>query len=129
MLAATEAKLPSDGFSLVDPLEPSIAECDLMLEVAGFRYYKKDLDFPIAVGQRVQLRHEPTNEKDPNAIALLIESHTIGYINRLQTSTFLKWIDQRSVTAEIERLNGSQNKPRAFIFVRVRPRQDRFEAA
>jgi hypothetical protein len=39
LLALTTAKLPSDGFSIVDPLDPAIEQCDLVLEIAGFRYH------------------------------------------------------------------------------------------
>jgi hypothetical protein len=121
LLASTESKLPSDGFSLVDPLDPVSDTCDLMLELAGYRHYAKKLPSPLEVGDQVSIAPEPDNEHDPNAVVVRRGDSVIGYINRLQTRTFLSWLAELRVTAVIERLNGKPDRPRAFIFVRVRP--------
>jgi hypothetical protein len=124
LLAVTEAKLPSDGFSLVDTLDPHIGHCDLFLEVAGFRYYSAEIPFLSgALGEQIQLSAEPTNQQDPNAIMVLVRRSRIGYINRLQAPTFLRWMTEGRVHGFLERLNGSTNRPRAFIFVRVDPKE------
>lgn len=124
LLAHTEAKLPSDGFSMVDPLDPEVDSCDLLLEVAGFRYYLDNArPASLKVGQSIELIPEPNNPKDPNAVQFLAEGHRIGYVNRLQASTFLHWLSERKVSSILERLNGREEKPRAFVFVRVRPLQ------
>lgn len=120
LLGTTEAKLPSDGFSIVDPLDPDASDCDLMLEVAGFRYYANELTHPLEIGCRVELLPEPQNAKDAGAVEIRAHDQRIGYVNRLQAPTFLKWFAERHVSATLERLNGSRNHPRAFIFVRVR---------
>jgi len=44
----------------------------------------------------------------------------VGYVNRLQTATFHKLLREGSVEATLDRLNGSSDRPRAFMFVRVR---------
>jgi hypothetical protein len=120
LLGRTEAKLPGDGFSVVDPLDGSAPLCDLMLEVAGYRYHVPETE--LAVGDPMELRPEPENERDPNAVAVrMVKGSAVGYINRLQTTALRQWLSERSVTAAIERLNGRPGKPRAFIFVRVRP--------
>lgn len=124
LLARTEAKLPSDGFSLVDPLDPSASRCDLMLEVAGYRHYPKLHDW-IEVGARAELLAEPENEFDPNAVQIRVAGEKIGNINRLQASTFLHWLRTCKVEATIERLNGSTDRPRAYVFVRVAPSEIR----
>jgi hypothetical protein len=121
MLAATEAKLPSDGFSLVDTLNPNSSSCDLLLEIAGFRHYADKVSRDLEIGQPVEVLPEPDNEYDPGAVVVRAHGERLGYINRLQAPTFLRWLAERNVVAEIERLNGSRDKPRAFIFVRVRP--------
>jgi hypothetical protein len=124
LLAVTEAKLPSDGFSLVDPLDPGVPSCDLYLEVAGFRYWGSKLPYlREALGERIQLVHELGNSHDPNAVELLLRGSRIGYINRLQAPTFLSWIDDARVDASFEHLNGSDDRPRAFIFARIRARE------
>jgi hypothetical protein len=129
LLGATEAKLPSDGFSVVDPLDPEALNCDLMLEVAGFRYYADKLTNPLEIGCPVELLHEPQNEKDPGAVEIRARDKRIGYVNRLQAPTFLKWLAKGHVSATLERLNGSRNHPRAFIFVRVRAAEKNKKAA
>jgi len=119
LIGATEAKLPSDGFSVVDPLDGEARNCDLMLEIAGFRYYLAGLAFPLEVGQAVEILPEPQNKFDPGAVQVRVRSEKIGNINRLQAPTFLKWLAERRVSGVLERLNGSPDRPRAFIFVRV----------
>lgn len=121
LLAITEAKLPSDGFSVVDPLNPASLNYDLMLEIAGYRYYADDVAASMVPGRMVDVCREPNNPHDPNAVQLLVEGHKVGNVNRLQTKAFQNWLDEASVTAVVERMNGRPGHPRAFAFVRVRP--------
>jgi hypothetical protein len=125
LLGVTEAKLPSDGFSVVDPLNTEAEHCDLLLEIAGFRYYIGRLASPLEVGQPVDILPEPENEHDPGAVKVQVRSEIVGYINRLQAPTFLKWVAERQVSGVLERLNGSGGHPRAFIFVRVRAAENK----
>jgi hypothetical protein len=125
LLAVTEAKLPSDGFSVVYMLDPDAEQCDLVLEIAGFRYYVKNAPFlTAAIGERVELAHEPTNHRDPNAVEILVRGVRIGYMNRLQARTFLQWMHEGRVSCVLERLNGSSDRPRAFIFAHIRSREE-----
>lgn len=119
MLAATEAKLPSDGFSVVDPLSIEVVPRELFTEIAGFRYYAKRLPPSASIGARVSLVAEPTNPKDPNAVAVTYDQSVIGYVNRLQADAFQHWLQTSTIQASIERLNGNADRPRAFMFVRV----------
>jgi hypothetical protein len=124
LLAYTEAKLPSDGFSLVNNLDEMHRPCEFVLEVAGYRHYAGKVQ-PLALGEVVDLVPEPTNAFDSNAIAVQAHGQTIGYINRLQTSAFHHWIRDKAVVSVIERLNGTTPKPRAFIFIWVKQAQSR----
>jgi hypothetical protein len=121
LLGITEAKLPSDGFSLVDPLNDETLPRELLLEVAGHRYYRNLMPRPPLVGENVEVLPEPNNKHDPNAIMLLIDDQCVGYINRLQAKAFSRWIPQARMTAIVERVNGNADRPRLFIFVRVDP--------
>jgi hypothetical protein len=121
LLAVTEAKLPSDGFCLVDPLDDDSLPRELLLEVAGHRHYRNALPRPPLIGESVEFLPEPDNIKDPNAVIVRIGEQCIGYINRLQTKAFLRWIAQGRVTGVVERVNGSTDWPRVFTFVRVAP--------
>ena len=122
LLGLSEARLPNDGFSLVDPLNGKVDQCDLMLEVAGFRYYSAEIGRAIELGEPVQIVPEPASDHDPNAIMIRIDHTKIGNINRLQTAAFSMWLSDQSVEAWVERLNGKPSHPRLFIFVRIRPR-------
>jgi len=117
LLGYTGAKLPSDGFSIVDPLDPQTETCEVMLEVAGFRYHQTGL----TLGEEVSLKPEPDNPQDPDAVGVFRGSERIGYVNRLKAPTIRTWLATRYVTGVIERLNGNPNRPRAFVFVWVRP--------
>ena len=122
LLGQTEAKLPTDGFSIVDPLDGSSASYDLMLEIAGFRYYvSENSPLGATVGEPLLIAAEPDNVKDPHAVQVLLGSRKIGNINRLQTQAFHRWLAERRVSAVLERLNGNAERPRGFVFIRVRP--------
>jgi hypothetical protein len=127
MLGYIEGKLPSDGFSVVNPLECTDDRFELMLEVAGFRYYAKEIP-QIAVGDVASFRPEPSNEFDPNAVMICVGEHRIGYVNRLQAPAFLSWLKDRRLEAVIERVNGNPDRPRVFVFVRVTPRSQQAAA-
>jgi hypothetical protein len=122
LLGLTEAKLPSDGFSIVDPLSPGASACDIVLEVAGYRYYASAVTQPPAVGDLVEFVTEDENTHDANAVAIRVSGTVIGYVNRLQAATFRVWLQERQLQAWIERLNGDRDRPRAFVFVEVRSR-------
>ncbi len=120
LLGHTEAKLPGDGFSVVDPLYPEASECDLLLEVAGYRYYAASLKKPLTVGSTIQVLTEPDNVRDAHAIKFCFEGQKVGNINRLQTSAFNSWIGKSSISAVVDRINGIANRPRVLVFIQVR---------
>jgi hypothetical protein len=119
LLAYTEAKLPSDGFSIVNPLTGLCGPCEFLLEVAGYRHLARGLKQALSLGQDLKFVAEPTNQWDPSAVRVEANSELIGYVNRLQASAFLRWIKDGVVEGFLERLNGSTAKPRVFMFVRV----------
>lgn len=128
LLGYTEAKLPSDGFSIVDPLDPGSVHCELMLEVAGYRYYHKKLARPLQVGDEAVIEAEPDNEYDFNAVRLVVNGEKIGNINRLQAATFQFWLRMRAVQGVVQRINGKPDHPRVYVFISVTPRTTRAAA-
>ena len=120
ILAATGARLPGDGFSLVDPLDGAAHSVDLLFEITGFRHFG-DESVQVHEGDQLGLEPEPSNAKDPHAIRVTAAGMTIGYVNRLQAVTIGGWIRQRAVACWIERLNGRPDLPRAYAFLQVRP--------
>lgn len=119
LLAYTEAKLPSDGFSIVNPLDEMCPPCQFVFEIAGYRHYHHELPAHPVVGQRLEFEPEPTNKWDPHAVMVKADHNLLGYVNRLQAQAFLRWIRDRLLSACVERLNGNVEKPRAFMFVEV----------
>ncbi|MEM5471474.1 HIRAN domain-containing protein [Hoeflea sp. AS60] len=124
LLAMTEAKLPSDGFSLVDPLDQTWSPRELLIEVVGHRYYSAECDLSDGLGSQVQLCAEPLNPNDANAVAVMQLDQKIGYINRFQAKSFLVWVRENRVLATIERLNGKPGYPRVYLFVRVAAKEE-----
>lgn len=126
LLGRTEATLPSDGFSLIDPLDSSVSRCDLLLEVAGFRHYSKSV--ALSKNMPIEIVADPTNPFDPNAVEFRAAGQKFGNVNRLQAATFGQWLRNTRVEGWLERLNGSAERPRAFVFVRVMPRTSQLAA-
>lgn len=119
LLAYTEAKLPSDGFSIVNSLDGVCAPCQFLLEVAGYRHYAGKLARPLSLGQRLELVAEPSNKFDSNAVRVEAGAELVGYVNRLQAQAFRRWMRDYSIEVFVDRINGSTAKPRLFMFVDV----------
>lgn len=120
LLGLSEAQLPSDGFSLVDPLSVGIEARELICEVAGYRYYARKPDFIAPpIGARIEICPEPENAFDPNAVACQFGGEKIGNINRLQAATYGTWAKQQRVSAVVDRVNGTEERPRLFLFVEI----------
>lgn len=123
LLGATEARLPGDGFSLVDPFDPEQIFCDAVIEVAGHRHYPGSREL-LCAGQSLELTPEPDHAHDPHAVRISANGVAIGYVNRVQAPSVSTWIRTRRVDATLLRLNGSINRPRAFVFLKVRPSEE-----
>lgn len=115
LLGYTEAKLPSDGFSLVNPLPKYADRFEYLLDVAGYRYH----DVGIHEGQSVEFIPESENLVDPYAVAVHTDNGRIGYVNRLQAKTFRFWINERHISSWIERIVENGRKPRVYVFLKV----------
>lgn len=127
MLALTEAKLPSDGFSLIDRLDPHAELLEIVFEIAGHRHNASTHD-QLRVGQPLHLVLNPANEHDSNAVRIEADGSLIGHVNRLQAPSIGTWLKERDVSAWLVRLNGTVSSPRAFAFVQVRKRSDALAA-
>lgn len=120
LLAYSGAKLPSDGFSIDWPLDDVTAPCELLLEVAGFRYQEDVSIDELREGMSVTFRREPDNIHDPHALAVEFEGRRIGYIKRTQCEAVSRWLLEYDVEAVIERLNGTPERPIIYLFCRIR---------
>ncbi len=121
LLGYSGAKLPSDGFSIVHPFDQVDEPCELLAEVAGFRYYE-GMTMELAVGMSATLQPEPGNLYDPQAIMVIVNGKKIGYIGRGLLDAFHRWLNNRSqITAVIEKMNGRPDRPSIMLFVSVVP--------
>ncbi|OGW29250.1 MAG: hypothetical protein A2X56_14285, partial [Nitrospirae bacterium GWC2_57_13] len=123
LLGYSGAKLPSDGFSIVHPFDDVSEPCELLTEVAGFRYYE-GMTMQLAVGMTAKLQPEPTNPYDPQAIMVLVKGKKVGYIGRGLLPALHRWLDNKSeITAVIEKINGRPERPSIMLFIAVVPQR------
>jgi len=120
LLAYTGAKLPSDGFSIVNPLDGVNESGELLIEVAGFRHAAKVPLENLHPGEAVQFVPEPDNAFDPDALAVVVRAQRIGYVPKQQACAVRALYEAGSLQAQIERINGSAERPLVFLFVVVR---------
>ncbi|MCK5707550.1 MAG: HIRAN domain-containing protein [Candidatus Aureabacteria bacterium] len=122
LLGYTGAKLPSDGFLVVNPFDDIEIPAEMLVELAGTRYIKTLNMKLIHKDDEVVLIPEPTNGYDQDAIRCMVGSHKIGYIKKGQTTAFHRWLSDKSIvlTANIERINGNADRPIIYVFVKLR---------
>jgi hypothetical protein len=125
LLGSTEARLPSDGFSLINPLNPESGACEVLVEIAGHRHY---CDVPLSVGDALQLRPDPTNAYDCNAVRFEAEERLAGHVSRFQAPTVLSWLAHGHISAKVARLNGTSDRPKAFAILHYQPATERAAA-
>lgn len=122
LLGYSGAKLPDDGFVVVNPFDNIAPPFEFLLPIQGYRYYEKNLAYEkLAVGQVAVFVPEPDNKFDPEAIKIEIGGHHVGYVCRGLTSQLKSWlVREYIINASIERLNGTADRPIIFLYVEVR---------
>lgn len=118
LLGYSEARLPGDGFSIVNPFDDCPSPCEFLSEIAGFRHYKES-EARYEIGTELRFEREKDNPFDANAIAVIANDKKIGYVNRVQVQAVSHWLTQNRVRAFIERNNGRPGWPRVYMFVEV----------
>lgn len=119
LLAYTGAKLPSDGFSVLDPLDDVQARCELLLEVAGFRHAAQVSREEIKIGDPARFVPEPNNPHDQKAVAVYLGAAKIGYIPRQQAPAVQRLVQEGAIEAVVERVNGQPERPLIYLFTRL----------
>ncbi len=120
LLAISEARLPGDGFSLIDPLDSSMPVGEVAFEIAGYRHESPHI-LP-SLGEPLELRPEPSNAWDSRAVAVYLGDVRIGFVNKIQAPVVGTWLSTRDVECVLLRFNGRQGAPRAYALLRVRQR-------
>ena len=122
LLGHTGAKLPNDGFSLINPFDGIKPPHEFYIEVAGFRYYQENISIDdIAVGMKAIFIAEPDNEYDSNAVRIEVLGEKIGYVNKAQSKAFSQWLAYCAIDAYIERKNGTSERPLIYVYGQVTP--------
>ncbi|WP_347985743.1 HIRAN domain-containing protein [Methylomonas sp. AM2-LC] len=120
LLGHTGAKLPNDGFSLINPFDGINAPYQFYIEVAGFRYYRESISLnDITIGTAVNFVLEPENDIDPNAVRIETLAGKFGYVNKVQCLAFNRWLKSSTITAWIERINGTDERPLIYILGQI----------
>jgi len=122
LLGYSEAKLPGDGFSVLQTFSDVSPPFEFLSEVAGFRYTDATLE-SINIGDEASFETEPDNEHDADAIKVIVSGKRIGYVNRVHAPHFANWLENYRVAAEVERINGTEDRPLVYLFVRVRDKE------
>lgn len=118
LLAHTGARLPGDGFEVFPDLSGVKVPFDLIIEVAGTRYQDNVQLGSVAVGDLVELRPEPTNRYDQNAIEVLHPSGgRLGYVPRPYCDMLHPLLDEGRLSASIQKLNGRPD--RRLVYLRL----------
>ena len=116
LLGHTGAKLPNDGFSLINPFENIDTSFEFYIEVAGFRYQENVCLDEVSIGMSVSFASEVGNVFDQHAVSINVLGNKIGYVNKIQSPAFKQWLEHYSIDACIERINGTSDRPLIYIF-------------
>jgi len=89
LLKQSQARLPIDMLSFIDPIFPSDQEVNKNFFLAGTRHYINceegancGMGISVPDGASLTLELEPDNEKDPNAVIVKWDGTIVGYIPR-----------------------------------------------
>ena len=79
--------------------------------LAGSQYHQlNDLKDLIRVGDPLELRREPENRHDPNAVRVFWRGHSLGYLPRKENAAVAKAMDGgEPVSANIEDMKQDPN--------------------
>jgi len=122
LLGYSGAKLPDDDFTVIHPFENASPPFELLLPVQGYRHYQEQLPFTeLSEDMQAGFEAEPDNEFDPEAIKIIINGVRVGYVCRGLTGSFHKWMKASlAISAYVERINGTVQKPKIFLYVSVK---------
>jgi hypothetical protein len=122
LLGYSGAKLPDDDFTIIHPFERASVPFELMLPVQGYRHYQEQLPLDsLDTDMQADFEVEPDNKFDPEAIKIMINGLTAGYVCRGLTGSFHKWMKSGlTISAYVERINGTPQKPAIYLYVSIR---------
>jgi HIRAN domain len=122
LLGYSGAKLPDDDFTVIHPFENASVPFELMLPVQGYQHYQEQLPLDkLSEDMQARFVAEPDNSHDPEAIKIIVNGVKAGYVCRGLTDSFHKWMMAGlTISAYIERINGTQQKSAVYLYVSVK---------
>lgn len=122
LLGYSGAKLPWDDFTIIHPFTSAQPPFELLVKVQGCRYLGDALQYEhLSVGMAAAFEEEPDNEKDPDAVRIMIDGRKIGYVPRGLATQVRQWMrNSFRMDATLERINGSKEAPSLFLFLAVK---------
>jgi hypothetical protein len=132
LLGYAGARLPGDDFSIIHPFDDATPPFEFLLLVAGYRYHQENVPRDsLKPGMAARFEFEPNNPNDPDAVRVVIprvSEHTAGYVCRGLLPQFRRWIASgMAVEGTFDRLNGTGDRPLAYLFVTVREAASSFK--
>lgn len=120
LLGYTGATLPSDGFELLPAFPDEASPLDYLTELAGVRHVCKVDVKTLLPGAEVTFAADAENAVDRDAVLVRHGHHVIGYVNRGMRKQFQRWMRDGKLRGYIERVNGTDERPRIYVRVEVR---------
>lgn len=117
LLGYTQAKSPSDGFTIVNPFDGANQDFEFLTEVAGTRYHCKSEP---TKDSKAELILEDNNKYDPKAVRIDIDGNKVGYLNRFIATRYREWITTAEVKAYPERFYYQHNYPYVWLYISVK---------
>ncbi|WP_439491180.1 HIRAN domain-containing protein [Blastomonas fulva] len=120
LLGYTNGYLPGDGFSFAIDFAFENLPHMFLLEISGFRYYSgMQIEIGDLINQQIFFLPEPSNLHDSNAVQVIFAGMNIGYVPRYYLPMMNIWLRYYNVSASIERIDGSMEKPQVYLMVQI----------
>lgn len=118
LLGYSGAKLPSDGFIIINPFENTPAAFEFLLEATGYKYLS---GITINLGERASFKEEFNTERKEKEVKIFINQQCVGYVTRALLPEFCRWLETgRVVDAWYEKKNGSPEQPVVYLYAQIR---------
>lgn len=117
LLGYTGAKLPSDGFAIINPFSNVDLFFEFLLEAAGYRYIQ---GVKINIDDRVTFKREFDSGRLEDVIKIFVGEQHVGYVTRSLIPSFHEWMSSgRILDGWIEKINGSPDQPVVYLYVKI----------
>jgi hypothetical protein len=117
LLAYTGARLASDTFELCPDLTDAKAPVDFVIEVSGVQHYVSD-EIVLCENDDVFFVPELDNQFDSNAVKVMYNDNTIGYVNKALSKSFSHLMRSGVVRGKILKSSFQKKRPRLVVLVK-----------